>query len=162
MLIADGHLDLSMNALQWNRDLLSSVYTIRAQEAHTPGKGRGQNTVALPEMRRGRIALSFATLIARSTGQPAPHLDFATQVQAYGIARGQLAYYQALERSGTIRIIRDTAHLDGLLDEWTASIAELATWIRYSPPPPDAKPVEPWFDLGDDDDEGDGGPEITH
>ena len=120
MLIADGHLDLSMNALQWNRDLLSSVYTIRAQEAHTPGKGRGQNTVALPEMRRGRIALSFATLIARSTGQPAPHLDFATQVQAYGIARGQLAYYQALERSGTIRIIRDTAHLDGLLDEWTA------------------------------------------
>src|SRR5438445_9138374 len=108
-----------MNALQWNRDLLSSVYTIRAQEAHTPGKGRGQNTVALPEMRRGRIAVSFATLIARSTGQPDPHLDFATQVQAYGIARGQLAYYHALERDGAVRIIRDTAQLDRHLEAWT-------------------------------------------
>ena len=29
MLIVDAHLDLSMNALQWNRDLLRSVYTIR-------------------------------------------------------------------------------------------------------------------------------------
>lgn len=120
VLVADGHLDLSMNALQWNRDLLASVYTIRAQEAHTPGRGRGQNTVALPEMRRGRIALSFATLIARSTGQPTPHLDFATPVQAYGVAKGQLAYYQAMERHGSVRIIRDTAQLDRHVDEWTA------------------------------------------
>lgn len=32
------------------------------------------------------------------------------------------------------------------LDEWTKSVSELATWIRYSPPPQGAKPVEPWFD----------------
>ena len=60
MLIVDAHLDLAMNALQWNRDLLTSVYTIRVQEKDTPGKGRGQGTVAFPDMRRGRIALSFA------------------------------------------------------------------------------------------------------
>ena len=47
------------------------------------------------------------------------------------------------------------------LDEWTRSVSELATWIRYSPPPPEAKPVEPWVEdqSGDDDD---GGPETTH
>ena len=41
MLVIDAHLDLSLNALQWNRNLLDSVYTIRATEVTTPGKGRG-------------------------------------------------------------------------------------------------------------------------
>ena len=47
------------------------------------------------------------------------------------------------------------------LEEWTKSVAELAAWIRYLPPPPGAKPVEPWFDDQSEDD-GDGGPETTH
>jgi membrane dipeptidase len=118
MLIIDAHLDLSMNALQWNRDLLCSVYTIRTQEQRTPGKGRAQGTVALPEMRQGRIALSVATLIARSTGRPAPHIDFHSPTQAYGMAQGQLAYYRALEAAGHIRIITDTAGLTAHMDEW--------------------------------------------
>ncbi len=120
MLIADSHLDLSWNALQWNRDLLRSVYTIRAQEEATPGKGRGQGTVAFPEMRRGRIALSFATVLARATGRPEPHLDFATPAQACGIAKGQLAYYHALERQGHVRVIRGAAQLEAHIAEWTA------------------------------------------
>src|SRR5512139_1646042 len=95
-LIVDSHLDLAWNALQWNRNLLDSVYTIRAQEDQTSGPGRGQGTVALPELRQGRVALCFATLLARSTGHPTPHLDFLSHLQAYGIAQGQLAYYGAL------------------------------------------------------------------
>jgi membrane dipeptidase len=127
VLIVDSHLDLSWNALQWNRDLLSSVYTIRAQEESTPGKGRGQGTVAFPEMRRGRVAISFVTALARSTGRPDPHLDFATPVQAYGIAKGQLAYYHALEDQGHARLIRDPAQLDAHIAEWTA-------WDAAHPP----------------------------
>jgi len=118
MLIVDAHLDLSMNALQWNRDLLASAYTIRTQENYTPGKGRGQGTVAYPEMRRGRLAVSFATLIARSTGHPVPHIDYPTPVQAYGAAHGQLAYYRALERQGHVRIIDDLAGLNAHLHAW--------------------------------------------
>ena len=124
MLIVDGHLDLSWNALQWNRDLLASAYTIRAQESFTPGKERGQGTVAFPEMRTGRIALSFATLLARSTGQPSPHLDYATSMQAHGVAKGQLAYYHALERQGHARIIRDAEQLNRHIHEW-------ATWDSH-------------------------------
>lgn len=45
------------------------------------------------------------------------------------------------------------------LEAWTTSVSELATWIRYSPPPLGAKPVEPWFD---DQSEDDHGPETTH
>jgi len=120
VLIVDSHLDLSMNALQWNRNLLASVQTIRTQENYTPGKGRGQGTVAFPEMRRGRVAVSFATLIARSTGRPVPHIDYATTAQAYGAAHGQLAYYRALERQGHVRILGDAAGLDAHVAEWEA------------------------------------------
>lgn len=134
MLIIDAHLDLSWNALQWNRDLLQSVYTIRTQEQGMEGKGRGVNTVALPEMRQGRVALSVATLLARSTGHPVPHVDFPTPAQSFGIARGQLAYYRALEAQGHVRIIEDRAGL----------AAHMAEWERWNAgPPPDASDASP-------------------
>jgi membrane dipeptidase len=120
MLIIDAHLDLSMNAIQWNRDLLKSAYTIRTQEQYVQGKGRAVGTVAYPEMRRGRIFLSVATLIARSTGRPAPHIDYASTAQAFGVARGQLAYYRALEKQGHVRIIEDVAGLEKHVAEWQA------------------------------------------
>ena len=118
MLIIDAHLDLSWNALQWNRDLRESVYTIRGKEATMSGKGRAQNTVALPEMRRGRVALSFATVLARSTGQTTEHIDFGSPAQAYGIAQGQLAYYRGLEADGLVRVIADAPTLRAHIGEW--------------------------------------------
>lgn len=120
MLIIDAHLDLSWNALQWGRDLLRSAYTIRTVEGATAGKGRGLGTVALPELRRGRVAVAVVTLIARSTGRPVPHLDFATAAQAYGVAHGQLAYYRGLEQLGEVRIIADGGALGAHMAAWQA------------------------------------------
>lgn len=120
MLIIDAHLDLSWNALQGNRDLLRSAYTIRTQEVGTPGKGRAQGTVAFPDMRQGRLAVSVVTLFARCTGQPSPHADYASPTQSYGVAQGQLAYYRALEHEGHIRIIADCANLDSHIADWEA------------------------------------------
>jgi membrane dipeptidase len=118
VLVIDAHLDLSWNALQWNRNLLHSVYTIRAREGGTPGKGRSMGTVALPELRQGRVAISFATLLARSTGRATPHIDFDSQAQAYGTAQGQLAYYRALELERHIRILTGHKDLITHLAEW--------------------------------------------
>lgn len=118
MLVIDAHLDLSWNALQWNRDLLESVNTIRVKEGRMVGKGRAQNTVALPEMRRGRVAVSFATMLARSTGHNAPHIDYGSQAQAYGVAQGQLAYYRALESDGHARVLADGPSLRQHIAEW--------------------------------------------
>ena len=120
MLIIDAHLDLSWNALQGNRDLLRSAYTIRTQEVSTPGKGRAQGTVAFPDMCQGRLAVSVVTLFARCTGQPSPHSDYASPAQSYGVAQGQLAYYRALEREGHIRMIADRANLDSHIADWEA------------------------------------------
>jgi len=133
MLVIDSHLDLAWNALQWNRDLLLSVYTTRSLEIRTPGPGRAQGTVALPEMRKGRVALSFATMLARSTGTPVPYLDYLSPLQAYGVALGQLAYYRALEREGYARLITDIAGLDAHMAEWR-------TWEAADDPDPDATP----------------------
>ena len=134
MLIVDGHLDLAWNALQWNRNLLDSAHTIRSGESRGSEPGRALSTVALPEMRAGRIALSFATLLARATGHTSPHIDYATQAQAYGIARGQLAYYRALEDAGHVRVITHTAALDAHLAEW-ASWEAAAPAQQLSTPP---------------------------
>jgi membrane dipeptidase len=118
MLIVDAHLDLAWNALQWNRDLQSSVYTIRARESQLSGAGRGQGTVALPDMRTGRVALCFATLLARSTGRAVQNLDYSSPLQAYGAAQGQLSYYYALENEGEVRIIRDLQALNDHIFQW--------------------------------------------
>ncbi len=118
MLIVDAHLDLAWNALQWNRNLLDSVYTTRTLEIGTPGPGRTRGTVALPELRQGRVSLCFGTLLARATGIPVPYVDYASPAQAYGVARGQLAYYRALEHDGHVRIIANRSDLDSHLGAW--------------------------------------------
>lgn len=124
MLIFDAHLDLSWNGLQWNRDLRLSAYTIRTREPGMPEKGRAQNTVALPEMRKGKVFLCFSTLLARSTGTNVSHVDFNTAAQAYGVARGQLAYYRALEQGGDIRIVKTLDGLNRHVSGWEQSDSE--------------------------------------
>lgn len=106
----DAHLDLAWNALQWNRDITQSVYTIRTQEASQPG--RAGNTVALPEMRQGKVYLCIATLMGRNTGVPVPNVDFRSVAQTTAIAQGHIAYYRALEQLGHAQIIETSAQLD--------------------------------------------------
>jgi membrane dipeptidase len=118
MYIIDAHLDLAWNALQWNRNIQQSVYTIRTQESHLTGAGRGQGTVAFPEMRKGQVALCFATLLARSTGHVVPNLDYSSSLQAYAAAQGQLAYYCALNESGDVHIITRLSELDEHITAW--------------------------------------------
>ena len=66
MFIFDAHLDLSMNALEWNRDLRKPISEIREREKGMTDKpDRGKGTVCLPEMRRGQIGICVATQIAR-------------------------------------------------------------------------------------------------
>ncbi len=118
MLIIDGHLDLAMNALLWNRDLRRSVGETRAQEAGMEQKGRAAGTVAFPELRAGDIAISFATVIARVEQPGSPMRGYRTHEIAYAHAQGQLAYYQQLEREGVLRMLSD----------WPSVQVHLAAW----------------------------------
>src|SRR5260370_21708544 len=116
MLIFDAHLDLAWNALDWNRDLLRPVAEIRRreQEQRMTDKGRGCNTVSFPELRRGKVAIFIATLLARSL-QPncVPAFQrYNSMEAAYAAAYGQWAYYRALQQQGILKWIKDGRDLD--------------------------------------------------
>ncbi len=119
MLIFDAHLDLSMNALEWNRDLTRPIDEIRRREqgrADKPDRGRG--TVCLPEMRRGQIGLCVATMIARyvKPGNPLP--GWHSPEIAWAQTQGQLAWYRAMEEAGQMVQIANRAALEKHVRLW--------------------------------------------
>ena len=125
--IFDAHLDLAMNAIEWNSDLTRPLPDIRAAEAHLKDKpDRGHNTVSFAEMRRGNIGLCVATQIARvehNAWSPVP--GWRSPQQAWAMTQAQLAWYRAMEEAGELVQIRDGAGLERHLTGWeTASPAD--------------------------------------
>ncbi len=123
MLLIDAHLDLAMNALEWNRNLELTVPEIRQIEAGMTQKGRGCGTTTLPAMRRGEVGISVVTVISRTARPNSPSSGAATQEISYAKAQGQLAYYRVLESQGKVRLITDTAGLDAHIKAWEADPA---------------------------------------
>jgi membrane dipeptidase len=119
VLIVDAHLDLSMNALEWNRDFTRPIEEIRAREqALTDKPDRGRGTVTFPEMRRGGVGLCVATLIARYVAPRNPLPGWHSQDQAWAQTQGQLAWYRAMEERGELVAIRDRAELERHVGHW--------------------------------------------
>jgi membrane dipeptidase len=118
MIAIDAHLDLSWNALNWNRDLTLDVSEIRQLERGMEGTNRGTNTVSFPELRKGEVAVSLATVLARASSGQEARLDYRNQQIAYAMAQGQLAYYRLMEREGHLRMLRDWSSLEAHLREW--------------------------------------------
>ena len=120
-MIFDCHLDLAMNAIEWNRDLTLSVTELRRRESgKTDKKDRGRGTVSLAEMRDAGIGLCVATLLARVEHDAySPIPGWASQAQAYAMTQGQLAWYRAMEEQGQMAQIRDLASLNEHLALWS-------------------------------------------
>ncbi len=112
MLIFDAHLDLALNAIEWNRDLTRPIDEIRKREFALRDKpGRGVGTVCLPEMRRGGIGLCVATLLARIDLGASPVFGWNSQAQAWAMTQAQLAWYRAMEEAGELVQIRNATDL---------------------------------------------------
>lgn len=127
MLIFDAHLDLSLNAIDWNRDLTRPIAEVRERErGMTDRPGRAINTVCLPEMRRAKIGICVATQLARyvKPGNPLP--GWKSPRQAWAQTQGQLAWYRAMEEAGEMVQITDRAGLEAHIKLWSGD------------PPPDA------------------------
>jgi len=125
MLVFDAHLDLAMNALEWNRDLTQPIDEIRQREAQLTDKpDRGKGTVCLPEMRRGRIGLCVATQIARYVKPKNALPGWHSPEQAWAQSQGQLAWYRAMEDAGEMVQIKDAASLEKHLGLWSAPPAD--------------------------------------
>jgi membrane dipeptidase len=119
MFIIDAHLDLSMNAMEWNRDLRLSVDDIRVRERGMTDKpDRAKGTVSMPALRQGGIGLVVATQIARYVAPENPLPGWHSPWQAWAQTQGQLAWYKAMEEAGEMVMIRDLAGLESHVKMW--------------------------------------------
>ncbi len=114
MLLFDAHLDLALNAVDWNRDLRQSVDDIRAQEqalAMTQ-KGRGNGTLSFPELREAGVAVCLTTLLARQEKEIDHPMGWITPEACYAMAHAHLAYYRAMEQAGWMRMLTTRQQLN--------------------------------------------------
>ncbi len=119
MFTIDAHLDLSMNALEWNRDLRRPISEINAREKELTDKpDRGKGVVSLPELRKGNIGLVVATQIGRYVAQDNPLPGWHSPEQAWAQTQGQLAWYKAMEEDGEMVQITDPQNLEIHIALW--------------------------------------------
>lgn len=119
MLIFDAHLDLSMNALEWNRELTWTVDDIRKSEIGMSDKSdRGKNTVSFDAMRKGNIGICVATQIARYVKKESNLPGWNSPHQAWAQTQGQLAWYRAMEEIGELVQITNLKQLNRHLEQW--------------------------------------------
>ena len=131
-LIFDAHLDLSMNAIEWNRDLTQSLDHLRRRELGKLDKrDRGRAVVTLEEMRRGHIHLCIATQIARYVAPDNPLPGWNSPEIAWAITQAQLAWYRAMEDAGEMVQIADRASLEQHLQLLTDLDAKARVPIGY-------------------------------
>jgi membrane dipeptidase len=117
--IFDAHLDLAMNAMEWNRDLRWSISDIRNSEHGMNDKpDRANGTVSFPALRDGNIGMVVATLIARYVKPTSKLPGWNSPEQAWAQTQGQMAWYSAMEAAGVLRQIKDLASLETHLAQW--------------------------------------------
>ncbi len=117
--IVDAHLDLSMNALEWNRDLRQPIEEINRRETGMTDKpDRGKATISFPELRKGNIGLVVATQIGRYVAPDNPLPGWHSPEQAWAQTQGQLAWYKVMEEEGQMKMISNAAELEAHFQLW--------------------------------------------
>ena len=118
----DAHLDLSMNALEWNRDLRQPVSAINEREYGMNDKpDRAKAVVSLPELRKGNIGLVVATQIGRYVAPGNTLPGWHSPHQAWAQTQGQLAWYKAMEEAGEMVQVNNLQGLEKHIKLWESN-----------------------------------------
>lgn len=132
-LIVDAHLDLAMNAMEWNRDLRMSVKEIRNLETGMTDKpDRANGTVSFSALRQGNIGLCVATLIARYVKPSNPLPGWNSPAQAWAQIQGQLAWYKEMVKQGHLTQLRDSDEMGLHLSKWSEDPTSTAIGFMLS------------------------------
>jgi membrane dipeptidase len=132
MFTIDAHLDLSMNALEWNRDLRKPIGEINEREKGLTDKpDRGKGVVSLPELRKGDIGLVVATQIGRYVARDNPLPGWHSPEQAWAQTQGQVAWYKAMEDAGEMMQVNNLESLEKHLKRWNDGSSNESKPIGY-------------------------------
>lgn len=132
MFTIDAHLDLSMNALEWNRDLRLPVSAINDREKGLNDKpDRAKAVVSLPELRKGQVGLVVATQIARYVAPGNNLPGWHSPEQAWAQTQGQVAWYKAMEEAGEMVQIHDLDSLDKHILLWESNVPDEVKPVGY-------------------------------
>ncbi|HUX85094.1 MAG TPA: membrane dipeptidase [Chitinophagaceae bacterium] len=119
-LIFDAHLDLSMNAMEWNRDLTQPLDRIRQREKDMQDKpDRGKGMVSFGAMREVGLGLCVATQIARYVPEGSTLQGWHSPRQAWSQTQGQLAWYKAMEEGGWLNQVTNLRELNAQVESWS-------------------------------------------
>ncbi|PPL02793.1 dipeptidase [Parapedobacter indicus] len=118
-LIIDAHLDLAMNAIEWNRDLSRPLDEIRNGELSLQDRpDRGKGTVCLPELRKGNVGIVVATQLARVSPSRYVPTAWNSPQQAWAMTQAQLSWYREMEALGEMVQIVDLEGLEEQVHLW--------------------------------------------
>ena len=132
MFTIDAHLDLSMNALEWNRDLTRPLEEINNREKNLIDKpDRAKATVCLPELRKGNIGLVVATQIGRYVAPENDLPGWHSPEQAWAQTQGQLAWYKTMEDAGEMFQVNNLETLEEHLALWNNGEASEKKPVGY-------------------------------
>ncbi|QQE12333.1 membrane dipeptidase [Planctomycetota bacterium] len=127
-LLFDGHLDLAMQALVYERDQRLSVKEIRGRESKDNPSERGTCTLSFPELRAAGTAVAVTTIFIRCKPGCDPNrtilredADYPCPTMAHSIGQSQVAYYKLMEELGEVRIISNKAELEAHIELWEES-----------------------------------------
>lgn len=132
MFTIDAHLDLSMNAMESNRDLRRPVSEINEREKGLTDKpDRGNAVVSLSQLRAGNIGLVVATQIGRYVAPDNPLPGWHSPEQAWAQTQGQLAWYRAMEEDGEMVQITNLESLEKHITMWQDESDQASKPIGY-------------------------------
>jgi membrane dipeptidase len=145
--IVDAHLDLAENATLFGHDLRLGLAAARAE--------RPQATVSLPGLRRGGIAVVFATVtpgfLVADVGtdfEPRAAL-YETPQEAEARALAQVSLYEEWAAAGLVRLIRSLADLDHHLELWQADRTPgLVLLMESADPIVEVADLDDWWQRG--------------
>lgn len=153
MIVVDAHQDIAYNAVCYRRDYLTSALVKRRLEGGRPWGA----TTGLPDALIGRVAVVFSTLFVApaSAATPWEQVSYHTPAEAYRRAMDQIDYYHRLaDTSPRLRLIRETADLDAVLETWgpDKNLPDrqqgLVILMENADPILEPKQFEEWYERG--------------
>ena len=149
--LVDSHLDLAENVTLFGRDLTRSVAETRASEKRTTR----QATVSLPELERGGIAVTFATVTAGFlTADVGKNFEprsaiYNTPEEAEAQALAQIRLYEGWEKQGRVRLLKSVNDLEDHLRLWQSDRKPgLVMLMEGADPIVDVRELPRWWRRG--------------